>query len=87
MRLYTHKNTFLKLIFNLQFLSCLYQLNGLLIIPNWHFLCLGKMFLYLINLLYLFFIKLFSQSETSFTNDEHKILSRLSFIIALFDLF
>ena len=38
------------------------------------------MFRYLIHLLYLFYIKLFSQSETIFTNDEHKILSRLSFI-------
>ena len=45
------------------------------------------MFLYLIHLLYLFYIKLFSQSETIFTNDEHKMLSRLSFIFALFDLF
>ena len=36
---------------------------------------LGKMFLYLIHLLYLFYIKLFSQSETIFTNDEHEILS------------
>ena len=45
------------------------------------------MFLYLIHLLYLFYIKLFSQSETIFTNDGHKILSRLSLISALFDLF
>ena len=45
------------------------------------------MFLYLIHLLYLFYEKLFSLSETIFTNDEHKILSRLSLISALFDLF
>ena len=45
------------------------------------------MFLYLIHLLHLFYIKLFSQSETIFTNDEHTILRRLSFIFALFDLF
>ena len=45
------------------------------------------MFLYLIHLLYLFYIKLFSQSETIFINDEYKILSRLSLISALFDLF
>ena len=45
------------------------------------------MFIYLIHLLYLFYIKLFSQSENMFTNDEHQILSRLSFIFALFDLF
>ena len=44
------------------------------------------MFLYLIHLLYLFYVKLFSQSETIFTN-EHKILSWLSLIFALFDLF
>ena len=38
------------------------------------------MFIYRIHLLYLFYIKLFSQLETIFTYDEHKILSRLSFI-------
>ena len=31
------------------------------------------MFLYLIHLLHLFSIKLFSQSETIYTNDEHTI--------------
>ena len=46
-----------------------------------------KMFLYLIHLLDLFYIKLFSQSETIFTNDEHTIFRRLSFIFALLDLF
>ena len=51
------------------------------------FVSIGKMSLYLIHLLYLFYIKLFSQSETIFTNDEHKILGRLSLIFALFDLF
>ena len=53
------------------------------------------MFLYLIHLLYLFYIKSFSRSETIFTNDEHKVLSNdehkvlsmLSLIFALFDLF
>ena len=45
------------------------------------------MFLYLIHLLHLFYIKLFFQSKTTFTNDEHTILRRLSFIFALFDLF
>ena len=40
--------------------------------PKLVFLCLGKMFLYLIHLLYLFYVKLFSQSEIIFTNDEHK---------------
>ena len=44
------------------------------------------MLLYLIHLLYLFYIKLL-ELETIFSNDEHKILSRLSFIFALFDLF
>ena len=34
------------------------------------------MFIYLIHLLYLFYIELYSQSETIFTN-EHKILSGL----------
>ena len=33
-----------------------------------------------------FYIKLFSQSEDIFTNDEHTIMKRLSFIFALFDL-
>ena len=51
------------------------------------FLWQGKMFLYLIHLLHLFYFKLFFQSETTFTNDEHTILRRLSFIFALFDLF
>ena len=51
------------------------------------FVCLGKMFLYLIHFLYLFYKKLFSQSETILTNDNHKILSRLSLIFALFNLF
>ena len=45
------------------------------------------MFLYFIHLLHLFYMKLFSQSETIFTKDEHTILRRLSFIFALFDLF
>ena len=45
------------------------------------------MFLYLIHLLYLFYIQLFSQSETIYTNDEHTILRRLLFIFTLFDLF
>ena len=43
------------------------------------------MFLYLIHLFYLFCSKLFSQSETIFTNDEHKILSRLSHKILPWD--
>ena len=74
-------------VINLQFLSCLHQLNELEMIPNWQFLCLGKMFLYLIHFLHLFYIKLFSQSEIIFTNNEHAILRRLLFIFALFDLF
>ena len=45
------------------------------------------MFPYLIHLLHLFYIKLFSQSETIFTNDELTILRMISFIFALFDLF
>ena len=48
---------------------------------------LGKMFLYLIHLLHVFYIKLFSESETIFTNDEQTFLRRLSFIFALFNLF
>ena len=48
---------------------------------------LGKLFLELNHLLQLFCIKLFSQSETIFTNDEHTILRTFSFIFALFDLF
>ena len=36
------------------------------------------MFLYLIHLLYLFYIKLFSLSETIYANDEHKISSNFS---------
>ena len=52
-------------------------------IQNWYFL--GKMFLYLIHLLHLFYIKLFSQSETIFTNAEHVLM--LSFIFVLFNLF
>ena len=45
------------------------------------------MFLYFIHLLDLFYIKLFSQSETIFTNDEPTIFRRLSFIFDLFDIF
>ena len=56
-------------------------------IPNWYFVGLGKMFLYLIHLLHLFYIKLISQSETIFTNDEQTILRRLSFNFTLFDQF
>ena len=41
------------------------------------FVTISKMFLYLIHLLHLFYIKLFSQSETIFTNDEHTILRRI----------
>ena len=41
----------------------------------------GKMFLYLIHSLHLFYIKLFSQSETIFTNDEHTISRRLSLLL------
>ena len=45
------------------------------------------MFQYLIHLFHLFYIKLFSQSETIFTNDEHAILRRLLFIFESFDIF
>ena len=43
--------------------------------PKMVILFIGKMFLYLIHLLHLFYLKLFSQSETIFSNDEHKIFS------------
>ena len=52
------------------------------------FLWLGKIFQYLIHVLDLFSIQLLvSQSETIFTDDEHKILRSFLFIFTLLDLF
>ena len=70
MRFLSYKNTFLY-IFNLQFRSCLHQVNKLQMVQNLIFYISPNMFLYLIHLLHIFLIKLFSPPEMIFTNDEH----------------
>ena len=105
-RFYLIKKTFLQLILNLPYRSCLHQVNKLQMIPNLIFyqvVCLytsstyciyfllGSMSLYLIHLLHIFCIKLFSPSEIIFTNDEHVFIHILDdpfhLFFVLFDLY
>ena len=72
----------------MQFRKCLHQVWWCAIytfsmIPNLIFSLLGKMFLYLIHLLHLFCIHLFSRSEIIFTNDENVFIHTWCFHLFL----
>ena len=64
-------------IINIEFAISIMSTPTKLIVDNPKLVFFGfrQMFIYLIHVLYLFYIKLSSESETIFTNDEHKILS------------